>query len=116
MLVDIRVLSALTREEQRSLLLHAAIAKRLREEPEQTLARVRANLSRMQHKNPGAVGLLREWTVFLDRPLEALAAVLTDPSEWARELRHVTPFAGVLSARERTMVYRDFAQRTGVRP
>ena len=45
----------------------------------------------------------------LDRPLSALLPVLTDPGEWARELRHVTPFSDVLSAAERSAVYRAFA-------
>jgi hypothetical protein len=40
--------------------------------------------------------------------LEALLPVLTDPSPWARELRHVTPFAGLLGARERAAVIRGF--------
>ena len=62
------------------------------------------------NRHPGAVRLLREWRVVLDRPLEALLLVLSDPSEWARELRHVSPFGGVLSARERTAVYRAFAR------
>lgn len=110
-LVDVRVFSALTREERRSLALHAAIAARLREHPEPTLARARANLERMRERHAGAARLLREWKVLLDRPLDALLPILTDPSEWSRELRHVTPFGGVLSARERTALYRAFSQR-----
>ena len=108
--IDVQVHPALTREEQRSLTLHAAIARRVRDEPEQSLARARANLALMRDRHPGAVRLLHEWRVVLDRPLEALLLVLSDPSEWARELRHVSPFGGVLSARERTAVYRAFAR------
>jgi hypothetical protein len=37
--------------------------------------------------------------------------VLTDPVPWTRELRHVTPFTGILSAADRAQVYRAFAQR-----
>ena len=107
-LVDLRVFSALTREERRSLALHSAIAARLREQPEPTLARARANLACMRDQHPGAARLLREWKVLLERPIAALLPLLVDPSEWARELRHVTPFGGVLSARERTAVYRAF--------
>ncbi|MDB4915159.1 MAG: transcriptional regulatory protein [Gemmatimonadetes bacterium] len=108
--LDVRVYSSLTREERRSLALHAAIAERLREAPEVTVARARANLARMRERHPGAGQLLREWKVLLERPTDALLPVLTDLSEWARELRHVSPFGGVLSARERTAVYRDFAE------
>ena len=64
----------------------------------------------MYQRHPGAVRLLREWKALLERPVDALLPVLTDASEWARELRHVTPFGGVLSARERAAVFRDFAQ------
>jgi hypothetical protein len=54
--------------------------------------------------------LLREWDLILDRPLPALLAVLSDEGEWSRELRHVTPFAGVLGAAERAAVYRAFEE------
>jgi len=48
--------------------------------------------------------------VILQRPVTAMLEVLTDPAPWARELRHVTPFAGVLTAAERAAVYRRFQQ------
>jgi transcriptional regulator with XRE-family HTH domain len=98
----------LTREDRRSLALHAAIADHLRANPEAVLARARRNLARMHALHEGARPLLDEWAVLLRRPLSALLPVLRDPSPWARELRHVTPFAGVLSARERARVYREF--------
>ena len=101
----------MTREDRRSLFLHRAIAKRLRDDPEGILAQARRNLVRMQEQVAGPSQLLREWHVLLDRPLSALAPVLTDPGPWARELRHVTPFAGVLSAPERAAVYEQFAER-----
>ena len=109
--VDVRYMPALTREDRRSLLLHAAVAARLRAEPEAVRARARASLARMRAVHPGARPLLDEWRCLLRRPLDALIPVLTDPMPWARELRHVTPFTGVLSAAERTSVYRAFAQR-----
>ncbi len=100
----------LTREDRRSLALHRAIAERLRADPATVLARAHATLSRMRAMHPGARNVLEEWTIVLKRPLVTLLPVLEDPSPWARELRHVTPFAGVLSARERTAVYRAFAE------
>jgi transcriptional regulator with XRE-family HTH domain len=114
--LDVRVLPALTREERRSLALHEAVAAHLHADPERTIALARANLARMRERHPAAVRILREWKLLLDRPLQALLPILTDPSEWARELRHVTPFGGVLSARERTAVYEAFAhrERTGL--
>ena len=109
--VDLRFVPALTREDRRSLLLHAAVGARLRMEPEAVLTRARASLARMRALHPGARLLLDEWECLLRRPLDALLPVLTDPTPWARELRHVTPFTGILSASERAHVYRGFAQR-----
>ncbi len=108
-LVHVEYVPPLTREDRRSLALHAAIAVRLRDNPVPVLLIARASLARMRTLHPGARPLLDEWRVLLRRPLSALLPVLRDPSPWARELRHVTPFTGVLSAAERTRVYRDFA-------
>ena len=100
---------AMTREERRSLAIHRAIAEVLRANPPGMLALARENLERMRSRAHESSGPLREWGVLLERPLAALLPVLTDPSPWARELRHVTPFAGLLSARERAAVIRGFA-------
>lgn len=108
--IDVRFLPPLTREDRRSLLLHAAIAERLRVAPEVVLVRARESLKRMRALHPGARPLLDEWRLLLRRPLDALVPVLRDPSPWARELRHVTPFTGVLLASERALVYREFAR------
>ena len=91
--------------------MHEAVAARLRAEPEAVLTRARASLARMRALHPGARPLLDEWQCLLRRPLDALLPALTDPAPWARELRHVTPFTGILSAAERAQVYRAFAQR-----
>lgn len=108
--IGLRFFPPLTREDRRSLFLHAAIAERLRETSDIVLARARQSLKRMRALHPGARQLLDEWRILLRRPLDALVPVLTDPSPWARELRHVTPFTGVLSALERASVYREFAR------
>lgn len=100
----------LTREERRSLVLHRAIGRRLVEEPEQVLTRAHTNLDRMAAHVAAPSQLLDEWRVLLDRPLWALLPLLTDPEPWARELRQVTPFGGVLSAGERAAAYEVFAQ------
>ena len=100
----------LTREERRSLELHRAIARRLANDPVAVIAQARRNLARMRSRQGQAAHLLREWDVMLDRPVPALVALLISPAEWVRELRHVTPFAGVLSAAERAAVYRAFSR------
>lgn len=100
----------LTREDRRSIELHRAIARRLTDDPDAVIAQARRNLTRMHARRGQATRLLREWGVILDRPVSALASLLTDPGEWARELRQVTPFAGVLTVSERAAVYRAFAR------
>ena len=98
----------MTREERRSLHLHRAIARRLERSPEWVLARARNTLSLMWENHPEAEALFREWEVILNRPVSDLLPALTDPSPRSRELRQVTPFAGVLTAEERTEVYQSF--------
>jgi hypothetical protein len=39
-----------------------------------------------------------------------LLSVITARDPWTRELRHVTPFAGIPTAAERARVYREFAR------
>lgn len=106
----------MTREERRSLALHHAISERLRADPGRVVAQARRNLARMAGGSAASSPLLREWQVLLGRPLPALLPVLVDPDPWARELRQVTPFAGVLSAAERAAVYRRFREAEGETP
>ena len=105
----------LTREERRSIRLHRSIALRLQERPRWVLQRARETLKKMRRANPGAGQLLDEWRVLLKRSIPELIPVLTDPGARARELRQVTPFAGVLSAKERAGVYRAFAEQESKR-
>ncbi|MEQ1855402.1 MAG: helix-turn-helix transcriptional regulator [Longimicrobiales bacterium] len=100
----------MTREERRSLALHHAIADRLRADPVGVVDRARDTLARMLAGSSGSSPFLREWRVLLERPPEALASAITARDPWTRELRHVTPFAGILTARERARVYREFSR------
>jgi hypothetical protein len=100
----------LTREERRSVFLHGRIASRLAQDPVGALAQARTTLARSLEQHPGAARLLREWEMILDRPVEEIIPLLTDPRPHARELRQVTPFAGILSAAERAAAYRAFAE------
>jgi len=108
--MSVRFLPPLTREDRRSIWLHRAIAERLDERPHRVLKRARATLKKMRQANPGARQLLDEWALLLRRSVPELVPLLTDPGEHARELRHVTPFAGVLSAKERAREYGAFAR------
>ena len=72
------------------------------------VAQARVVLRRMRARSPGASRLLGIWERLLEGPPGEFAWVLLDRGPLARELRHVTPFAGILSARERAQVYRAF--------
>jgi hypothetical protein len=101
----------MTREDRRSLALHRAIADRLVETPGEVLQQAHGNLALMWERHPHARGLLREWHQILSRPIYEIVEAVLDPSLRGRGLRQVTPFAGALTAAERTKVYRDFARR-----
>lgn len=101
----------MTREDRRSLHLHAAIGRRIVADPKPALVRARRNLKTMTQANPGAAPLLREWRRVLDAGVDRVLRVLADPGEDARELRQVTPFAGLLTARERQQVYHSFREK-----
>lgn len=99
----------LTREDRRSLALHRAIARKLEESPDPTLRRARRTLDRMSRQQPGAWRLLSTWRRVLRLPVAEIVEIMIDPRASARELRQVTPFAGILTAGERASVYRRFA-------
>ncbi len=98
----------LTREDRRSLELHRSIAEKLEADPRGVVDRARRNLTHMAAANPDAAPLLRQWRRALARPVDELVELLNDPRPAARELRQVTPFAGVLTPSERWAVYRHF--------
>lgn len=104
-----------TREERRSLELHCVIAARLIADPDDVLRRARRNLSKLARQSPHAATLWREWRRVLDREPWEIAEQLVDPRPPARELRHVTPFAGVLRPNERAEAYRRFRRLEGAR-
>ena len=100
----------LTREDRRSLKLHGAIAERLIEDPGEVLPHARRNLRRMKAQHPDARDLLGEWKRILGRSPAEIVEMLTDPGLRARDLRQVTPFAGVLSPGERAQLYAEFKE------
>jgi len=105
----------LTREDRQSLALHRAIAKQLQRDPEPVLQAAEKNLERMSKQHPHAHELLDEWRHILARPIESIIETMNDPSVHARDLRQVTPFAGVISAAERTAAYTRFASEERLR-
>jgi excisionase family DNA binding protein len=95
--------AGLTRDQQRSLWLHRAVAGKLALDPGRVRGRARRNLGRMRAAHPR--GRVRDdfdtWEALLDGPLDRLFEVLASTSPQAVELRQNTPFAGVLTEKER---------------
>ena len=94
--------------EARSLAMHCRAAQKIMLDPG-LLDRVRDTLNswraRYGNESPRA---LEEWALILRRPWPQIAAFITDPGERATRLRQSTPFAGVLSERERERIYAAF--------
>jgi len=107
---------AMTREDRRSLALHQVIAQRLLDDSDTVIQRARSTLGLMLERHPGAAPLLTQWKAILRCPVSEIAEVLLDPRPRARELRQVTPFAGILSPAERAEVYRRFAASERANP
>ena len=98
----------MTRDQRRSVALHVAIAGELAARPDEVTQIARRNVMVMRAAGQGAEALLAEWERILDLPPVLVASRMLDPSEHGRDLRQVTPFSGVLSARARAAVYRAF--------
>ena len=79
-------------------------------DPERTLQRARVNLRRLHAAHPRGMAAhwLYEWERLLDRPVDELLEALTSRSERGCELRQNSPFAGVLTQRERGRILENF--------
>lgn len=94
--------------EARSLAMHCLAAQKIARNPA-LLAQVRQMLSTWRSRYGSATPrALDEWEAILRLPWPQIAAFMTDPGERAARLRQSSPFAGVLSARERERVYAAF--------
>ena len=100
----------LTREDRRSLALHRVIAARFARDPRAVSTKAVRNLKVMRRADDGsAAPWLEEWERLLKGPVSAVIEVLVSHDQRARDLRQVTPFAGVLSDEERRAIYRTAA-------
>ncbi|MCL6521390.1 MAG: hypothetical protein K6U79_03340 [Firmicutes bacterium] len=98
------------RAEEWSLYYHRLVAQKLRDAPEAVLAKARRNLAEMRRLHgPSVEPYAARWEELLDGPVEELLQALSSPSEEDRALRQCTPFAGVLSPRERWEAYRAWS-------
>jgi transcriptional regulator with XRE-family HTH domain len=97
---------ALTRKDRRSLAMHRLVAARLVTEPDAVRSTANRNLATLRQADTErrAAGYLDEWVHLLDGPTDALVETLTSERQSARDLRQVSPFAGVLSTAERLRI------------
>jgi hypothetical protein len=110
--IDALVGRQLTREAERSLWLHRAVAGRLVLDPDGVMQRARANLRRMLATHPSGMSAtwLARWQDVLDAGVDAVLDTLTSRTPLAFELRQNSPFAGVLTDRQRTAALAAFRE------
>jgi hypothetical protein len=94
--------------EARSLAMHCLAALKIERDP-RLLDRVRRTLERWRVRHGDAMPrAFDEWDAILREPWPVIAASIIDPGERGTRLRQSTPFASVLSARERNRIYAAF--------
>ncbi len=97
--------------DERSLAFHSLIAEKLRVAPV-LVGHAQENIIRWQRDcSERARPTLLEWQALLEGPLDDLLSVLTSPDERATRLRQSSPFAGLLSSKERMTIIREFQAR-----
>jgi transcriptional regulator with XRE-family HTH domain len=106
--VAISFIHPLTREDLRSLAYHRAVVEKLKSEPTAVLRKAHLNLKMMTKKHPDVKKLFDCWKQWLALPVDQLVIFCLDTSLFARDMRQVTPFAGVLSAKERVDILKKF--------
>jgi transcriptional regulator with XRE-family HTH domain len=101
-----RVRRPLTRKDRRSLALHRLVAARLAADPDAVIGRASKNLDHLRevHDDGSADRYLDAWEALLRGPLDDLLDALTSERQSARDLRNVSPFAGVLGDDERRRI------------
>jgi hypothetical protein len=92
--------------ELRSIALHGLVAERIEHDPA-VLEGARARVERWLETGEVHPLWAARWRELLDRPRDELLDALVADTEEMRDLRQVTPFAGVVSPRERWQVVRD---------
>ena len=98
----------MTHDQLRALWLHRAVAGKIAADPVRLLAQAETTAHSLLDREPDGAVWLRQWLTLIDRGPEAVMRTLTSTDPLARELRANSPFAGVLSAEERTAILASF--------
>jgi hypothetical protein len=90
--------------------MHRVIAERLRSGDVSPLQRARSNLEHWERQFGGTLpAAYLEWVAILDSDLERTLRVLEGTDQDAVRIRSSSPFAGVLSPRERWEILKSAA-------
>ena len=103
------------RIDRRSLAMHRAIADKLRANPA-LMEIAHENLERWSRSMPRSQPYWDAWRELLRRPTEEILARIVEDSERMTALRQTSPFAGVLTPRERWAIYARFEQSRAEAP
>jgi excisionase family DNA binding protein len=108
--VDRILRPTLTRDQERSLWLHRAVAGRLVVDPSNTLNKARSNIDKLSlvHRGTRASDHVADWLALIESGVDAVLDVLTSSTPEALELRQNSPFAGVLPDEDRLACLRAF--------
>lgn len=98
--------------ESRSLALHAAVARRLLENPA-LWDRARLRIESWREAKSRHPHFLSAWEGLLDASPQQIADAIVDPGERGRRLRRSSPFAFVLASAERWAVWRAARRAEG---
>ncbi|MGO9872697.1 MAG: hypothetical protein ACLPVY_02770 [Acidimicrobiia bacterium] len=92
-----------------SFAIHCLVAQRWLCDEANVRAQALNNVHTMRQANTDgtASGYLDAWSRLLDGPVEPLLITLTSLEESARDLRNVTPFAGVVPDEQRRELVRS---------
>lgn len=97
--------------DQRSLAMHRLIARKLRSDPK-LLSKARTTLTRWRRMGDESTRSYDdEWARALDEGLDATLRIALGRSQRAAALRQCSPFAGILTPRERAAFLRAWKQR-----
>ena len=89
--------------------MHRVIAGKLAARPE-LLAIAFDNIQRWEPHSGGSRPYLDAWREILAQPVEEIARTIVDEGERMTAMRQNSPFAGVLTPRERWAIYRTFEE------
>lgn len=93
--------------DARSLALAKAVAMKVRSDPH-LLDVARENLKRWKTTLSPWPDALAQWEKIVDQDVESMLAALVEDSPRGRRFRQSSPFAGVLSPKERAIIFDQY--------